>query len=295
MFYKMVGIFCSSFTLVMITLIFCFNHKTKKIFSNYYFYLVVSSIFLIYFIVFRWIGDLKSLLTNDDENLIGGIEVIKSKVLLLDMCPFNAVVISLLLIFDKKRNLASMVSYLGIIGGAITIFGQTSYEGIGLSNPSWIITISNNMRWWEYIFFNDIYFILHLYLTLISIIVLLNSKSFNLNKIILTHVYCVIFFVYISIMSFSLNINWNVTGIKPNDWSLYGQYSVIGQIIDLPWPWQPIIVFTIVWLIVLLLIQIRNTMILDKRLYLSNTFLIFPKLKRSFEDFALIFKQKTKF
>ena len=207
------------------------------------------------------------------------MDVIKSKVLLLDMCPFNAVLLSLFLIFDRKRYLASSISIISFIGGVITIYGQVAFETIGDLYSTYY-----DMTWWEYTFGNDLYFILHFYLTIMSMIVLMNSKAFNLKKIVVSHIYVILFFVYISIISFTLNIEWNVTGIRPNDWGINGEYEVIGKILNLPWPWIPIISFVFIWLINLIIFQIRNIMVLDKN-YLYKKLWVSYKLKDEYVSF----------
>lgn len=282
-----IGLILTIITTLIIILIFVFNHKTKKVFGSYWFYLITSIGFLIYFIFSRWLVDLKSWINHDDKNYLGGIDVVKSKVLLLDMCPFGFVVLSTCLIFDYKRYFASAISYFGIVGGAVTIFGQIMFEGVGTGYSSWLTL--KNMSWAQYTFENQMYFMMHFYLLIMSIIVLLNSKSFNLSKIIVSHIYAITFFVYISIMVFTLDIKWNATGIVENDWSSFGEYSVLGSMLNLVWPWDPIVVFLFVWLLIVLLIFVRNIMVLDKN-YIDPK-MIYPRvIRNSFMRFSYLFR-----
>lgn len=281
-----IGLILTLFTTLLIILIFLFNNKTKKIFSNYWFYSISSSIFLLIFIAFRWSFDLKSWIENDDRQLIGGLQVIKSKVLLLDLCPFNYVFLCLFCIFDKKRFYASAISVISLIGGAVTIYGQIAFEAIGKINSNIFTVVDPNMKWWEYTFANQLYFIMHFYLTIFGLIILMNTSGFDLKKIIVNHLYIVLFFIYIIIISFSMNIKWNVTGISENDWGPTGEYGVIGKFLSfLSWPWQPIIVFLFIWIITMTIIQIRNIMILDFRYYENIKLFVCKQLRDSYINF----------
>ncbi len=279
-----IGLICSIFTTIILILICCFNNKTKKIFSCYWFYSILGFIFLVYFIVFRWTKELLSWINNDDRNLFGGMDVIISKVLLLDMCPFNVVALCIFMIFDKKREILSLISPFGIIGGAITVYGQISTEGIGSPSFSWVSSVGN-IEWWQYIFLNQLYFIMHFFLLVISTIVFLNSKGFNWLKIINTHVYAVVFFTYISCVVIGLDIKWNATGIVANDWSKFGEYSTIGSMLSfLKFPEQPIVVFIFVWLIILIMIWLRNLMVIDMR-YNQKDIVISKQAKQKYLKF----------
>lgn len=48
-----IGLILAGFTILSSVLIFVFNHKTKRLFSSYYFYLSTASIALIYFLASR--------------------------------------------------------------------------------------------------------------------------------------------------------------------------------------------------------------------------------------------------
>lgn len=280
-----IGLILSSFTMLLIILIFLFNNKTKKIFSNYWFYSISSLFFLIIFISFRWSFDLKSWIENDDRNLIGGLQVIKSKVLLLDLCPFNFVFLCLFCIFDKKRFYASSISIISFIGGAITIYGQITFEAIGKINSD-IFNVIPNMEWWEYTFANQLYFIMHFYLTIYGLIVLMNTNGFDLKKILINHIYIVLFFIYITIISFSMNIKRNVTGISIEDWEPTGEYETIGEFLHfLSWPWQPIIVFLFIWFITMLVVQMRNIMIIDSNYYENIKLFVNNRLRNYYINF----------
>lgn len=256
-----IGLIAALFTLLVTAIIFGFNHKTKKLFNSYTFYLVTSTIALIYFIVFRWIWDLKDWIDGNDNNYIGGLAVVKSKVLLLDMCPFLAVFMPVVLIIDRKRRFVPAIAFFAIVGAGITIFGQVMFEKVGPNGNNHLI----NTTWWEYIFFNKLYFIMHFYIFVMALIVILNSVSFDKTRVLMAHGYAIAFFTYVIIMVFTLNIDRNATGIVENDW-IGGQYDVLGTFfsnLGLRWPLIPIVAFSLVWIWILLMMLIRNTMVLD--------------------------------
>ena len=276
-----IGLISVIFTTIVILLIFIFNNKTKKLFSSYWFYSIFSLIFLIYFFTFRWLRDIISWIEQDYRGILHGEEVIISKSLLLDMCPFNSVMISLFLIFDRKRNFVQSLSFVGIFGAGITLYGGILFEGINVVNSSWLNNVSDVNHWWEYIFLNDLYFMMHFQLFIISFIVLLNSNAFDWIRILTSHIYAIVFFVYITIISFTLNITWNVTGIRPNDWGPFGEYSIIGSWFpNMPWPLMPIIMFGFVWIMILNAIILRNVMVLDERYIPKN--MPYPKKIKEF-------------
>ena len=264
-----IGLILGLFTFASLLSVFAFNHKTKRLFNSYWFYSISSVIALIYFLSFRWVDDLKALI-----NVQGQSDILWSKVLLLDMCPFLAVFLPIVLLVDKKRTFAPCLAYFAIVGAGITIFGEIA----------WIKLEDTNLSWWQYTFFNKLYFIMHFYIFIMAFIVILNSPTFNWNRVLAAHGYAIGYFSYISIMAFSLDVKQNVTGIVPFDWSSLGQYRVIGQFLNLPWPWAPIIGFTFVWIWILLMMALRNIMVLDQR-YLDLKQIEIPRCRNWFLKF----------
>lgn len=256
-----IGLILSLFTILIISSIFLFNNKLKKLFNSYYFYLISSILGLSYFIIFRWTQDLIDLINNNERNYAGGLSVVKSKVFLLDMCPFLAFLIPVMLIFDKKRQWVPSIAYFAIVGGGITIFGQIMFEKIGVNGSSHLLKTT----WWEYIFLNKLYFLMHFYIFVMAFIIILNSKSLNWYKVLVAHVYAILFFTYVTIMIFAYNIEYNATGLVQNDWIQGGQYEVVGKIFNLPWPGQPILCFILVWIWILIMMCLRNTLVVDKK------------------------------
>lgn len=262
----LIGLYCAIFTILSILIVLAFNKKTKALFDSYFFYAITGTIAFVYFIAFRWSWDLKDWIDGNDNNYLGGMGVIKSKVLLLDLCPFLAFFLPIGMVFDKERKWIPYIGFFGIVGGSVTIFGQIAFEAVGNGAPSWANLIPNT-TWWEYIFFNKLYFIMHWFIIFISVILIMNSKCLSWKSVAISHIFAIIFFSYVSIIALSLNITNNATGIVPGDWAPNGQYGVVGQIFNLPWPWQPIVCFTLVWVWVLIMMVLRNILVLDENYY----------------------------
>lgn len=270
----MIGLILALLTSLLTGAIFATNHTkfAKRLFANYWFYAIIATIGLIYFLALRWIWDLKDWI--DGKNLT----FIKSKVLLLDMCPFLAVAMSITMLIDRKRKFLPVLAWFAIVGAGITIFGQIMFEQVG---PNGSTPYLQNLTWWEYTFFNQLYFMMHFYIFIIAWIIVLNSPSFNWSRIFSAHLYAISYFLYVSVMIFSLDIKFNATGLVINDWKPGGQYQVIGAwFSQLTWPAQPIISFSLVWLWIMLMICIRNTLVLDANYDYDAKFAFWPLRKQ---------------
>lgn len=270
----MIGLILALLTILLTGAIFATNHTkfAKRLFASYYFYAITAAIGLTYFLALRWIWDLKDWI--DGNNL----SFIKSKVLLLDMCPFLAVAMSLTMLFDRKRKFLPVLAWFAIVGAGITIFGQIMFEQVG---PNGSNSHLQNLTWWEYTFFNQLYFMMHFYIFIIAWIAILNSPSFNWSRIVSAHIYAISYFLYVTMIVFSLDIQFNATGLVINDWKPGGQYQVIGSWFSgLNWPAQPIIAFSLVWVWIMLMILIRNTLVIDQNYDCHSKFAFWPLRKQ---------------
>lgn len=268
-----IGLILAIITILITITIFTTNHlaPVKKLFNNYWFYVVVAIFGLVYFLLLRWIWDLQAWINNDDLGYIGKMSVVKSKVLLLDMCPFLAVAIPFTMLVDRKRRFLPILGWFAIVGAGITIFGQIMFEKVGPEGNVHLQKVS----WWEYIFFNKLYFMMHFYIFIVAWIIILNSPSFNGKRITMAHGFALSYFLYVTICVFSLKIDRNATGLVINDWLAGGQYQVIGSWFNnLGWPAIPIVAFSLVWIWIMLMILLRNTLVLDSRYDVDAKFAI---------------------
>ncbi|BAC44217.1 hypothetical protein D8X55_00785 [Malacoplasma penetrans] len=250
-----VTIFYISISLIIVSLTFLFNFFGKRLVNNYWFWAIPSLLFLIYFIVFRFYGawrDLNQFLQTNSIWLGNELNyedsIIVSKALLLDMCPFVAIALPVSLILDKTRRIANAISPFAILGAGITI------PFIAYSDPEAAISF-------KYFFvggFLPIYFFMHLYLLTYGVMVFSNSRNRKWIHLLDCHIFAAIFFGYVCFVSFTTKTVWNVTGINANDWeSSLGEYNMVSQIFNLPFPSVMVISFLLAYIFVVSIVSIN--------------------------------------
>lgn len=199
--------------------------------TQYKFFCVYSIITLVYFFAARWVSDFNTLITLDANanNVITSLGM--SKVFLLDMCPFLVVCLPLALFFDKKQKIVQHLSVISIFTGSITLYALV-YETKTIVN-------------FEYIFLgifpNKLYFIMHFNIVLMGVIILvLNQKKFQYFDFAIVIFLGGIYLLYVFLFKTIFNINWNVTGLSINDWSIInnyqGEYYLTGIILKTSFP-----------------------------------------------------------
>lgn len=189
------------------------NKIYYKLVNSYIFWLSIGLFGLVYFIGVRWVFDLDKLI-NFNANLylnpIQQLSFLKSRVLLLDFCPFVYVATCLFLIFDKKRNHYKLVAQFGLIGGLLNLFFvflSVNLEGMNLFE--YIFVGSDKERLW---------FFSHFYLVLVSFMMLLNIKTYSKWDFIGSMIF-IYSFLFIALgISQIWNITNNVSGLVNNDY-----------------------------------------------------------------------------
>ena len=267
-----IGLILSLVTIMTIILIFICHKWTYKFFNIYYVNLSIGIVMLSYFLIFRYIPDINLLIENKDSLLNGSIRLslLYSKALLLDMCPLSFVLLSISLIFDKSRSTSKVIAPVALLGGIITIFGEiTFYNQNDL----------NDTKWYEFIFVgtinndgtisNRIYFFMHFFLIVMSLLVILNSKSYTRYSLYGTSLFYVFWFIYMQIIINTLNIKCNATGLVEFDW-YYGQYSKVYEIYELDFPY--IVIFWYIWALVFnyIVCLVRNLSIKNEMFLFEN-------------------------
>ncbi len=281
------GIYLGIFTIISVMTILFFNKFFNKIFNNYYFMAIFGIIFFIYFWVIRYQEDLLNFITgtsnvNGDHNnaLDSNQNNIKaSKALLLDLCPFVAFILPLLLTFDRGRNILKAVAPYAFFGGAITIFGQIMSEDIPTSNNFYWVTNP-----WDFIFGNKGYFLMHFFSMIISTIILMNSKGFGWNGVAGTVFFPLAYFSYVMIMVTIFDVKQNATGLVAYDW-LYGQYNIVYKIFgEIGFPQVTIICYSLVAIYIFFWIFLRNILIFENR-WKHPKMIVFPRISTSIRCF----------
>lgn len=277
---SIIGIIILLISTISILLVLLFHKWTKKLFRSYWFYLIFSILYLIYFILIRYANDLSFVIKNDFEYFKKydpyTYSFKLSKVFLLDLCPFVSIFLPISLLIDKTRNTSKVISIFGIIGGLLTIYGNLiSIDSINV--PIWkFILLGENPN---YIMFSSHYFIM-----ILSFIVLLNSKKFTKWSILGTILFILFFICYVLLISQLLDIQCNTTGLRIGDWInpykkyfWYSQYAFLNKILNLLYPYSTIFWYSIASMFVFNIILFKNIMTKDEKLF---TKLWWPKLNR---------------
>ncbi|MGL5520206.1 MAG: DUF5378 family protein [Metamycoplasmataceae bacterium] len=253
-----IGFYLAISTAILIIILFFVNPYIKKVTTNYYFYSISSIGCLVYFITYRWMGDIMELIGLIPSNLSQSTLI--SKAFLLDLCPFISVALPLSLIFDRTRNIAKVLALFGIVGSAITIYGQIIFEKLGPGENSY-----GTSSIIDYIFFNNLYFAMHWYSLMLSFLVLINSKTFTIKSALSAHLFAAGYFSYIGIFISFFGVVNNATGLVEQDWNpIGGQYGQVTKIFNIPWPYTPILAFSLVWITILIFIFLKNFFTFDK-------------------------------
>ncbi len=258
------GIILLVFTALSIIFICLINKYIKVVTTSYYFYLIVSIGLVIYFVVGRWSGNIYDYNHMDPHDTTYMHSVHVSKAFLLDMCPFMAFFIPVSLIFDKSRNIAKVLAPLGLVGGLVTIFG-------GMASA----TLDPGVTWYNFIFLgqgiNKLYFIMHYWMIIMSVIVILNSRTYTRWSWMGIHIVTIAFFAYVYIIVISFGVTNNATGIVEGDWyGDYAQYADLANILNIPFPWIPVVCYLIVYTCVMFLMYIKTHFTNDEELLSIN-------------------------
>lgn len=215
------------------------NIFLKKIITkenlDFIFWMIINIFFFTYFVYFRFANQWETLydFSTNNQDYQGLSEysrsIILSKGLLLDMCPFMSLSLSISFILDKSKKITALLSPYAILGGVITL------PFVSLSEPDATFNL-------HYFFIgtstNPLFFFMHLYLLVFGIIGLRRYNSAKLTDYIWLHVIAISYFSYILIASRLLDVTYNVTGVVKNDWTdpIFGSWYNFAQIINIGYP-----------------------------------------------------------
>lgn len=219
----------------------------KKDKWSYIIFCLINIVFLIYFLSMRFVDDWIRINDYFNKKIFNVNEyqhsIIISKAFLLDMCPFMSIALPLSF-FDKTRKTSALLSPFCILGGLITL------PFIGLSEPNATLNF-------HYLFVgttnNPLYFMIHIYILNFGILALRRFNNFKYIDYLYLHIIAFSYFLYIFIVSKSLNVTYNVTGLVENDWTdpILGSYYNAGKIFNLPYPYMVIIWFFIAYIFII--------------------------------------------
>ncbi len=219
----------SGIVLIVLTFVFCgiqigIHPFVKKVTNCYYFWIIVASILLIYFIAARYGWDCKALsdcnrgiridycYTNIDYTS----SFLKAKVFLTDLCPFFFVATCISLIAQPSRKIAVAFATPMIFGALLALFTSIMLGDGGRAEltAKYIFLGSDPYR---------LKFLMHFLGLVLGIGVLLNTPSNKWWTFLWTNLAALGFFIYITIVSYGFNVHTNVCGIRPEDWMPYTQ------------------------------------------------------------------------
>lgn len=191
---------------------------------------IIAGVFLLYFLAARWIPDLysyfKALSTSEGGEYWNNIFI--SKIFLLDMCPMMAVFLPIAIIGGKKLSAAKVLAPMAIIGALITLYGQAVW-----------INDYEAPRLFEYIFLgiepNRLYFMMHLMSAFLGILTLVVAPPFTKKSYLWIFGWLCFWLAYELIVIAIFDIQYNATGLVPNDW-LGGQYSKVYEFFPMEFP-----------------------------------------------------------
>ncbi len=237
------GILLTFFTFLICGVEFVIHPFVKKWTNSYLFWLLIASFCLIYFLFTRYWNDWSNLIKYwkgeiqdaDVPNPAHAYGWLKSRVYLTDLCPFFYVVILVSLIAQPSRKIAGYVSPILFFSGTL-VFLSSIMLGDG-GNAAFTFT---------YIFwgsgFITLKFFIHFVAVVLSLGVMLNTPNKKWKTFLWTNVWAVIFFIYISIVSYGFGVDCQVCYIRPADWEVNGDGYIITQLfqklgINIPFPW----------------------------------------------------------
>ncbi len=228
--------------------IYCYNKLWLKIVK-----IIIGVFGLIYFIIFRYIDSIQSLI--DSQHSLEYIDryqksILWAKVLLLDLCPFMYVALMLMFIFDYKNKITSYFALWAFIGAVVTIFGGV-----------WDKQLGTNETVIKYIFVGSdegkLYFFIHAMMLLLGITSFVYSNKYNFIQTIYAYLVCIVYMIYIIVVSRAMGILANVTGTVAFDWE-FGQYHNIYDALGFNnWLATMFLSFFVIWLFFVALMTLR--------------------------------------
>ena len=254
------------FTIAMMVLI-CILHwfikpSIKKQRILYASLVLFSIAWIIYFIVLRWSFNIQNLI--DEGGIPGSKDQLNwfeinsyrysymiSKVLLLDLCPFMALVFPITIIISgPSLKIARTIAPAAMFGGFITVFFGCAFDSLDETSLA------------EYIFIgagnNKLYFLMHFIILILGLIVYLNSPRFTWKSTLAFHLFMIGYLLYVFILMKTLNLTNNVTGEAYGDWFPIGggqpEYGAVVEFLPLDYPSIMWVSYLLIWIVFILLI-----------------------------------------
>lgn len=238
--------------------------KFKKVyifFHSYLYWSILGAISLSYFLFARWIPYIEEYFNFDfsQKSNIYNYSITISRVFLLDLCPAVAFVLPIVLIVDKTKTLAKIISPYAIIGSIVTIY-------------STVLTTSDNVNWIEYIFIGDsdnrMFFMMHFISLILAIGIMLVSKKYTSWSTFGSFLFVAFYIAYVTIFVDLKNVLYNTTGVSKLDWydDIYwnfSEYGIVYEIFKIPFPIIKWVMYFFAVLVQLFMVLIKNSTTFD--------------------------------
>jgi hypothetical protein len=78
------------------------------------------------------------------------------------------------------------------------------------------------------------YFMMHYINILLGSLVLLSTPKIRIKQYLYTNLFAVIYYGYVLICVYAMDVHRNVSGLQPSDWQIGGEYNGVMQILGLP-------------------------------------------------------------
>lgn len=262
-------------TILSVGVIVVIGPYIRKITNCWYFWIYIGILFLIYVIICRFGSDWHNLNQYFKNKVTTDLppDIIISKGLLLDICPFVCVSLLIAIICDPTRRFAQIIAPFGLFGGLITICGLNSND-----DPSF------NMHWiFEGEHPNELYFMMHYIMVIVSTLVLASTPRFktfsffkkqkiwqkiNINHWFFSLAFAIFYYSYVAICMTQLNVSQNVSGLNMNDWD-GGEYSGVAQVFNCSPQVAAAIGFSLSIIVISLLIFAFGTLQETKKYHLN--------------------------
>jgi len=215
-------------SIAIVALIFVFNKKLEVITKYYWFWLVIGIFLIIWYLVWRWIPDIKKytdlLHTSFDPSTPDNSDII-SRAFLLDACPFFSILLAISLIVDPSRKLARTVAPFAFLGGIFVLFGQ--------------IPFNDSITWGFKDFFigSDsarLYVFAHFASFVLSFMIILNTPKYGWKGYVAVVSLAIVFYSYVLIVMKTTGCRHSCAGMSLDEWEKDGPYYFVKRLTNLP-------------------------------------------------------------
>lgn len=240
------------FTVLSLCGVIAISPLIKKVTNNWFFWIGLGGALFIYAVLVRFGHDWHVFATTAASDRG---DYVKSKALLLDICPFTFIFLLTACVVDPTRRAAKIAAPFAIFGGLITILGGVEdLQNMRDACPNFAYFIFVGQSG------NEMYFIMHYLMIVIGGLVFVSTPRTHLSDWIYCNGYAGIYYSYVAIIMTQMDVGMNVSGLCSYDWSI-GEYNGVADflgIVNNPIPWAPIFGFGMSYIFISLFIYLQS-------------------------------------